>query len=263
MLYLYHGTTSVCAIKVRLTLGEKKLPWEGEILHLQRGDQLRLAYRKINPNAVVPTLIHDGKVIVESTIIIEYLDETFAAPALMPTDQYQRAVARLWMKKIDDYLHETCSTVTFAIAFRQYLLKNTPDWLEAHFAAMPDPVRRERQRLSVLHGVDAPHVAPALRNYDKFIGEMEEALAMSPYLAGERYSLADIAATPYVNRADMLGMERLWVGRRPRVTDWLARIRQRPSYEEITKYVTPDEQARFEVPREETWKKVRAVLEIG
>jgi glutathione S-transferase len=262
MLYLYHGTTSVCAIKVRLTLNEKKLPWQGEILHLQRGDQLRPEYRKINPNAVVPTLIHDSKVIIESTIIIEYLDEMFTAPALMPADLYQRAVARLWMKKIDDYLHESCSSVTFAIAFRQYLLKKTPEQLEAHFAAMPDPVRRERQRLSVLRGVEAPHVAPALRNYNKFIAEMEEALASSPYLAGERYSLADIAATPYVNRAEMLGMEGLWVGRRPRVTDWLTRIRQRPSYDEITKYFTLEEQGRFEVPREQTWKKVRAVLEI-
>ena len=61
----------------------------------------------------------------------------------------------------------------------------------------------------------------------------------------------------------MLGMEWLWVGRRPRVTDWLARIRQRPSYEEINKYITPEEQERFEVSRDEAWKTVRAVLEIG
>jgi glutathione S-transferase len=263
MLYLYHGTTSVCAIKVRLALSEKGLPWQGEILHLQRGDQLRPQYLKINPNAVVPTLVHDGRVIIESTIIIEYLDEAFATPALMPSDPYQRSVARLWMKKIDDYLHATCSTVTFAIAFRQYLLKQTPDELEAHFAAMPDPVRRERQRLSVARGVEAPHVAPALRNYDKYIGEMEEALAWSRYLAGDRYSLADVAATPYLNRAEMLGMEGLWKGRRPRVTDWLARVRQRPSYDEITKYLTPEEMERFDVPREETWKKVSALLDIG
>ena len=65
MLYLYHGTTSVCAIKVRLTLAEKALPWEGEVLWLQRGDQYRPEYLKLNPNAVVPTLVHDDKVIIE------------------------------------------------------------------------------------------------------------------------------------------------------------------------------------------------------
>ena len=65
MLYLYHGTTSVCAIKVRLALAEKALPWQGEVLWLQRGDQYRPDYLKLNPNAVVPTLVHDGKAIIE------------------------------------------------------------------------------------------------------------------------------------------------------------------------------------------------------
>src|SRR5262249_29990822 len=61
MLYLYHGTTSVCAVKARLTLAEKNLPWEGEVLDLQRGDQHRPEYEKLNPNHVVPTLVHDGR----------------------------------------------------------------------------------------------------------------------------------------------------------------------------------------------------------
>jgi hypothetical protein len=78
---------------------------------------------------------------------------------------------------------------------------------------MPDPVRRERQRLSVLHGVEAPHVALALRNCDKFIGEMEETLASSPYLAGERIR----SPTSAPRYTEMLGMEALWIGRRPRV----------------------------------------------
>src|SRR5690606_2763237 len=96
-------------------------------------------YAKLNPNHVVPTLVHDGKVIIESTLIIEYLDEAFPDPPLMPSDPYQRAIARLWMKKIDDYLHPACSTITFAIAFRPTLLKKSKEELEARFRAMPDP----------------------------------------------------------------------------------------------------------------------------
>ena len=84
MLYLYHGTTSVCAIKVRLTIAEKALPWDGEVLWLQRGDQYQPDYLKLNPNAVVPTLVHDGKVIIKSTVIMEYLDETFPEIPLIP-----------------------------------------------------------------------------------------------------------------------------------------------------------------------------------
>src|SRR6266496_5181114 len=115
------------AMKVRLVLNEKGLPWDGKILDLRRGDQFDPEYRKLNPNSVVPTLVHDGRAVVESTVIIEYLDEAFPSPALMPGDPYQRAVPRLWMKKVDDYLHGACATLTFAIAFRPSLLKKTPE----------------------------------------------------------------------------------------------------------------------------------------
>ena len=263
MLYLYHGTTSVCSVKVRAVLAEKGLDWEGEVLDLMRGDQHRPEYAKLNPNKVVPTLVHDGKIVVESTLIIEYLDEAFPATALMPSDPYQRAQARLWMKKIDDYLHAACSAITFATANRKALARLSPQELEARFARMPDPAYRERQRLSVAHGLDAPHVADAVRRHDQYIGEMEDALARSPYLAGDAYSLADAAATPYVNRAEMLGMDRLWVGRRPRVATWLERIRARPSFARaITAWLSESDRDRFDVPREETWRKVRAILAI-
>ena len=105
MLYLYHSTTSVCAIKVRLTLDEKGLAYDGKLLNLRVGEQHAPDYVKLNPNHVVPTLIHDGKVIIEFTLIIEYLDEMFPASPLMPADPYARAIARLWMKRIDDYLY--------------------------------------------------------------------------------------------------------------------------------------------------------------
>ena len=261
MLYLYHGTTSVCAIKARLILAEKNLAWDGEVLDLHRGDQHRPDYRKLNPNAVVPTLVHDGKVVIESTLIIEYLDEAFPDVALMPSEPYRRAQARLWMKKIDDTLHAACSTVTFAIAFRKVLLKKTPEELDARFAAMPDPAYRERQRLSIQHGVAAPHVPPALHAFDRYFGEMEQALSAAPFLAGERYSLADAAATPYVNRAAALGMDRMWIGRRPHVEEWFARMRARPSFAPaVTSWLTDADRDRFDLAHDETWREIETVM---
>jgi glutathione S-transferase len=76
MLTLYHGRTSVCSIKARLALIEKSVPWDGKLLTL-RGDQFEPDYLRLNPNAVVPTLVHDGKVIIESTVIMHYVDEAF------------------------------------------------------------------------------------------------------------------------------------------------------------------------------------------
>jgi glutathione S-transferase len=260
MLFLYHGDTSVCASKARLVLAEKDLAWDGKLLDLRKGEQHTPSYLKLNPNAVVPTLVHDGRVIVESTVIIGYLDEAFPSPPLMPADPFRRAQARLWMKKIDDYLHAACSALTFAIAFRDTMLRKDPKDLEAHLARIPDAAYRERQRLSIELGLDAPHVAQAARQHQRFIGEMEHALQSSRWLAGDEYSLADVAATPYVHRAELLGMEGLWAAR-PHVAEWLSCVRARPSFEQgIAKWFGDEARRRFDVPRAQIWSKVRGIL---
>lgn len=263
MLFLYHGTTSTCSLKVRIALSEKALDWQGEILNLQRGDQNQPEYGKLNPNQVVPTLVHDGKVVIESTVILEYLDETFPGVALMPQDTYQRAQARLWMKKIDDYLHTACNGVTFSTAFRHLMSKKSPQERAEHLARIANPAKRERTRMGIEEGLNAPHASLALRQYDKHTAEMEEALAHGPYLAGADYSLADAATTPYLNRADMIGLDRLWTGRRPRVSEWLERVRARPSFADaVTRYMTDADRARFTVPREQVWNDAKAILNI-
>jgi glutathione S-transferase len=253
MLYLYHGTTSVCAIKVRLTLAEKALPWEGEVLWLQRGDQYRPEYLKLNPNAVVPTLVHDDKVIIESTLIVEYLDETFADIPLMPRDPYGRSQVRLWLKRVDE-LHVHCGTITTAVAFRRYFMRQSPDGRDAYVARTLDPVKRERLQKIMDIGLAAPDAMDAARRFDTFVGVMDNALAQSDYLVGSTFTLADVAAIPYVNRADMLGLAGLLENRRPRVADWYARMRERPIFNSaITAYWDDDARQRFDVPRDEVW----------
>ena len=91
MLDLYHHGSSVCAAKVRFALGEKGLEWRGHYLDILKGDQFAPEYQKLNPKAVVPTLVHDGQVIVESTVINEYIDEVFAETPLKPRSPAERA----------------------------------------------------------------------------------------------------------------------------------------------------------------------------
>jgi glutathione S-transferase len=83
MLELYHSINSVCAQKVRIVLAEKELSHKEHLMTLG-GDQFDPAYMKLNPNAVVPTLIHDGQPIIESSVILYYLDEAFPERPLMP-----------------------------------------------------------------------------------------------------------------------------------------------------------------------------------
>lgn len=262
MLKLYHGTTSVCAIKVRLVLVEKGLDWEGEILNLQRGDQHQPDYLKLNPNGVVPTLVHDGNVITESSVILSYLDEAFPNPPLMPADPVLCARARIWMKRVDDILHAAIGAVTFATANRKVLIRKSPEELAAHFERIPDPAYRERQRQSVEMGLGAPLVEGAIRHYDKAIGQMDADLADTAYLAGDSWSLADAALTPYINRAEMLGMEGLW-DNRPNVARWFADMKVRPTYATcITDVLTAADLDRFDIPRDEVDARVREIVAV-
>jgi glutathione S-transferase len=86
MLTLYHNDMSVCAAKVRTALAEKRLEFDLIHLDLRAGDTQKPEYLKLNPNAVVPTLVHDDHVIIESTVICEYIDDEWPDPPLKPPD---------------------------------------------------------------------------------------------------------------------------------------------------------------------------------
>ena len=95
MLELWHEWNSVHSFKVRVVLAEKRLDWVERRLELLKFEHLRPEYLRLNPNGVVPTLVHDGRVVLESSVICQYLDEAFPARALMPADPAGRARASL------------------------------------------------------------------------------------------------------------------------------------------------------------------------
>ena len=81
-LHLYHGAISNCSMRVRMTLIEKGLAWESHHLDLKKKENISDEYFGINPNGLVPTLIDNGVVHIESNDIIDYLDETYPEPSL-------------------------------------------------------------------------------------------------------------------------------------------------------------------------------------
>ena len=101
---------------------------------------------------------------------------------------------------------------------------------EAYYRGIPNPATRERQRAAIEQGMDAPAAVQALQFYDKALADMDRQLAQHPWLAGEAYSLADAAMTPYINRFTMLGLSNMWTQSRPNVAAWFERIKARPSY---------------------------------
>jgi len=260
MLELYHHGTSVCAAKSRLALGEKRLEWTGHYVDILKGEQFAPEYTKLNPKHVVPTLVHDGRVIVESTLIGEYIDEVFPDPPLKPDDPYDRVRMRLWTKRLDEELHPATGIVTYAISHRHGVIANGPAAVDAWVNSAP-PAERERRRRRLSEGIDAAEPARALRVYDRFLADMESALARQPWLAGDRFSLAEIGVIPYVNRLDMLQLSPLWTESRPRLTDWWQRIKARPGFHEaMFRYVPPPLAAIMRDRGAEALPTVRAVL---
>ena len=152
LLELYHSINSVCAQKVRIALTEKGQEAKDHIMTL-RGDQFEPAYLKLNPNGVVPTLIHDGEPITKSSLILYYIDDAFPEPPLMPTQPRRRHRVRMYNKLIDEYVHNSCTILTFATAFRPAFLKMTPEAWQAEINKTPLKRRAEYKRSVIERGL--------------------------------------------------------------------------------------------------------------
>jgi glutathione S-transferase len=260
MLALYHNDMSSCAQKVRLTLAEKGLEWESRHLNLRAGDHQQDWYVKLNPRAVVPTLIDGDIVVPESNVINEYLDERFPDPPLKPADPFGRARMRLWTKQLDEGVHDAgIAVLSFALAFRhQYLTKG--DAGRKMLESIPDPVKRERRRDVIENGLASPFVKNAIARLLELYRDMDAALGKHPWLAGDRYSIADAAFTPYVVRLDHLDVMGL-LDPTPRVTDWYRRIEARPSFQDaIVRWENPAYLELMKRQGRENWPKIRDIM---
>jgi len=222
---------SVCAQKVRIVLAEKEISWMGHHMNLFRGEARTDEYKKLNPNGVVPTLItENGEIIVESTVITEYLDDAFPSPPLRPKEPYLKGIMRLWTKQLDEGIHVSTTAVSNGIAFRYaHLEGKSEEDIKKHYDGIPDPVRREMLWDLTMNGIKSKHFSTAIFKFEKLFSDMNTTLKENKWLAGNDYSLADIAFTPYITRFDHLNLIDL-LGKRPHVLKWYERVRKRDSY---------------------------------
>ena len=262
MLELYDNVNSVCAQKVRVALKEKRLQAKEHLLTL-RGDQNDPTYMKLNPNGVVPTLVHDSNVIVESSLILYYLDDAFPYPPLMPNTPVARHRVRLYNKLIDEYVHNSCTIMTFATAFRARFLKVPREQWLAEIDKAPLKRRAEYKRSVIEHGLDSEFVVDALGQHRKMISWMVDDLKRGPYLAGETFTNADCAVIPYILRLELLKLGAMWQ-QYPAVSDWWARVRERPSVKAtIFDRMSEPDWAPFRNLAPDPWPKVQQMLKAA
>jgi glutathione S-transferase len=198
---LYHDVPSTNSDRVKIALAEKGLAWEGVRISLAKREQKNPEFLKLNPYGKIPVLVEDGKVLFESCIINEYLDEKYPNPSLMPKDFWARGRARILVDYAINYLHE-------------------PYWaLRGENMMKKTPAERDQK-------IIAEKRAELLQK----LQYLELELADKPYMLGE-FSLVDIDIFPRFPRMETFGV--MPSPSLPRLNAWYERMKQRPSVKAI------------------------------
>jgi glutathione S-transferase len=231
MMILHHGWRSSASRRVRLCLEEKGLESEGHHVDLEKMEHHSPEYLAINPLGVIPTLIHDGKPLHESGTICEYLDESFPDPPLRPGSPYERAEMRNWIRHIDGLIGNL-----IIFNWRHHLQKTAEQWSDEELAERLKKIPSKERQEAWLRVARKPYTeeereAARGKLVAQLLDRMEEALKPAGWLVGNAYSIADIAAVPFVKRIDEeIAPHEVTANKHPRVSHWWATIQARPAF---------------------------------
>jgi glutathione S-transferase len=232
MLTLFHYDRTSAAQRVRLCLEEKSIPWESIIVDTALGDidQLPKNFYELNPKGLVPVIIDDNLAIPESLVIIEYLEERYGGdPKLKPTRPEDLAQMRLWMRKIDEGIHVASRTIGVCLVNRHIYKKKDPGQIKKYYKEMKDKVRKKNDQINIEMGIESPLLEEAMIEFKSLFIEMNEYLGKNTWLAGDKYSLADISFVVYLHRLDSFMMRPLWKDLK-NLDQWYEKIKTRPAY---------------------------------
>jgi glutathione S-transferase len=230
-LALWHEWNSVHSFKVRIVLAEKGVQWIDHTVQLLAFEHLLPAYLAINPEGVVPTLVHEGRKLYDSTPICQYLDEVYPSPPLMPADAVGRLEARRWLKFHDDIAHPALRDASFQLLYKPHLAAMERPALEALVARHPRPERRRKFLDGAASGIDWPALVASVRACDAVAARIDAAIANGgPWLLGADFTLADVAMAPFAERVANLGVGHVWAGRGSGA-HWAERLLIRPGIE--------------------------------
>lgn len=240
MVELYHFWSSVCSIRCRMALEEKGVAWTSRYVDLFRLEQTKPEYLKINPGGIVPTLVHNGAPIRESTIINEYIDEAFDGPSLVPTDPLKAARMREFTRRCEDDF----PSIVKLTAVKYLLPKLRNRWSDEELTEAvkrrPLPFYQDIHGRALRGEITAEELGQCLATLESLLDEMNTLLVPGPWIVGEQFTLADIAVAPYMYRLWALGAGKFWSpSLRPNVDAWYKRISARPAFDKAVNW--PDE----------------------
>jgi glutathione S-transferase len=229
MLKLYSFGPGANSLKPLLTLYEKGLEFTRRQLSPAVFEHHEDWFKKINPNGQVPALEHDGKIITESTVICEYLEDVFPdTPRLRPDDPYRRAQMRIWTKWVDEYFCWCVSTIGWERMVSRMARQYTAEEFEHYVQRIPlheQQVKWRRARA----GFPKEMLEEEMRKIAFSVKKLEARLAESRWLAGADYTLADICNFAIANGMQKGFAELVNEKDTPHLVAWLDRINERPA----------------------------------
>ena len=230
-LELFNFPASTCSLKVRICLAEKNLDWVDHRLDPAATDHLTPVYLKMNPNGVVPTLLHDGTSINDSSVIIEYLDEVFSNIKLSPEEPTRRAKMRWWLR----YFEEKPTAAVRYPTFQRILISNFKEMSPEEFesAAKMRPLKTDFYSRMGRDGFSNSELKSAIDDIRQTVQRIDMAIKENggPWIMGEFFSLADICVAPLIDRMEDLGYHDLWESDLKFTDEWFRRIKARPAYQ--------------------------------
>ena len=229
---LYDAPNSPCGRRVRMCLIEKGIPFEIRWLSLGLMDQKRDWYLDLNPNGLVPTLVHDGRALYESNVINEYLDTLYPEPGLVPEDPYLQAQMRMWMAFELDWAKPFRDAVYETMGKKRLQDTNiTPDELTRQISERTSNPYYLKFAMGVL---TTPKNEELIADRHQVLLEkmafMEKRLSDGrTWLLGEEFSLADIALGPRTEMFPIIDLPDIY-DRFPNIGAFMDRLRARPSW---------------------------------
>ena len=229
---LYNALQSTCSQRVRYTLHYKSIKFDMRILDLFSGDQLKPDYLAINPNGVVPAIDHNGKIIIDSSVIIEYLEDIDQElNPLRPKDPEVCANMRAMIRYFDEVAGTSVRIPSYNMAFLPHFQSMT----EQEFIAIAEskPLRKEFLLKMGRTGFSDKDMNESTSKIKSTADRMENWIQKSggPYLLGKDISYADICIMPIIVRMQDLGRPDLWNANK-RVSDWFEIIRSSEIYKQ-------------------------------
>lgn len=226
---LYHWEPNANSGKPMLALEEKGVAWTSHYIDMLAFDQHQPEYLAVNPQGTIPAMTHGERVLTESTAIMEYVDEAFDGPALMPADPQDRWRVRWWMKFMDQWLGPSFSMIGWCTFVGPSLAHKSEAEREAMIARIPLPERRTAWRKAMFAEFSEAELAESRRRIALGVALVEDELGKREYVGSGAYSLADINLFNSLYGLPVGNPELCGPELTPNIWRWLSEVYARPA----------------------------------